>query len=357
MINRLGVHGFKRFEELSLDFGQLNILTGLNGSGKSTVMQSLNLINAASMSTTGDVLLSSENGLGLGRASDLLNINSVDNQFSLEIGNGRDYRWTFDAEGSANGPYVKLLAGPIRAPLPFGPNGGYTYLSAERLGPRTTHLVAPVDPSKPTIGVDGRYVAHALSVSERLEIAENLRHPTAGAISTLRAQAEAWMGELVGETLLEVTPLANTNLVTLRIRKPQFSSDWVIPENTGFGVSYCLPIVVAGLLSQPGEMLVVDGPEAHLHPAGQSAIGRFLAMVADSGVQVVLETHSDHVINGIRRFVSSKKHSSLDTAFFFFDRSGVDHISIDEKGKLSHWPKGFFDQMNSDLFAISRAGR
>lgn len=354
MITRLDISGFKRFAHTSLQLGQLNVLTGLNGSGKSTVVQALNLINEASKSNNDTVVLSEETGLGLGHATDLLNIESFDNDFSLSVASGHESSWVFDTALSPNSPYLKVSSRPDCPPPPFG-TSAYTYLAAERQGPRTTHPVDLMGSSSPTVGVDGRYVAHALSTYERLKISSVLLHPESGAVSTLRAQTEAWLSEMVGETRLEVTQVPKTNLVTLRIRKPEFTSEWVLPSNTGFGVSYCLPIVVAGLLAKPGGMLVVDGPEAHLHPAGQSAMGRFLALVASSGVQVVLETHSDHVINGIRRFVSSHKKASEQTAFFYFDRVGVERIAVDSRGKLSHWPKGFFDQINSDLLAIVRA--
>ena len=77
-------------------------------------------------------------------------------------------------------------------------------------------------------------------------------------------------------------------------------ADRMRPTNMGFGVSYALPVITAGLLAPAGSLLVVENPEAHLHPAGQSRVGRFLAHLAASGVQVVAETHSDHVLNGVR---------------------------------------------------------
>lgn len=94
---------------------------------------------------------------------------------------------------------------------------------------------------------------------------------------------------------------------------------------------------------------------------GQSRIGRFLAMLATAGVQVIIETHSDHVLNGVRLAVSRGELSPPHTAVHFFNsrpRSVADpaHIvspQIDTKGNLSEWPLGFFDQAERDLAALA----
>ena len=73
--------------------------------------------------------------------------------------------------------------------------------------------------------------------------------------------------------------------------------------HTGDGLVQVLPIVVAALSAAEDSLLLIENPEANLHPAGQAHMGEFLAEVAAAGVQVILETHSDHVLNGIRRAV------------------------------------------------------
>jgi predicted ATPase len=134
-------------------------------------------------------------------------------------------------------------------------------------------------------------------------------------------------------------------------------SEWMLPTNTGFGVSYCLPVIVAGLIAPSDGLLIVDSPEAHLHPAAQSAIGGFLATVAASGVQVIVETHSDHVLNGIRRATSAEGilHHSLIRVLFFDASPEPRQLTISEYGAVSDWPVGFFDQLEADLGEITRS--
>jgi predicted ATPase len=103
-------------------------------------------------------------------------------------------------------------------------------------------------------------------------------------------------------------------------------------------------------------LLIVDSPEAHLHPAAQSALGGFLAAVAASGVQVIVETHSDHLLNGIRKAVAVRR--TIDPALvkiaFFGQDPEPARLSISERGSVSDWPAGFFDQLEADLGELTR---
>ena len=130
------------------------------------------------------------------------------------------------------------------------------------------------------------------------------------------------------------------------------TSDWVRPANIGYGISYALPIVVAGLCVAEGQTLILDSPEAHLHPRAQSRVGRFLSQIAGSGVQMLIETHSDHVLNGVRIAVRDGLIQPEDTAIYFFTSKPdprVIRILVDKNGGTSDLPVGFFDQAERDL--------
>src|SRR5260370_11768007 len=108
-------------------------------------------------------------------------------------------------------------------------------------------------------------------------------------------------------------------------------------------------------------LLMVENPEAHLHPAGQSRLGQFLGRVAGSGAQVVVETHSDHVVNGLRlAVVEERTVDAGDVIVHFFGESERDKpipIKLTERAGLTSWPNGFFDQMEADLGRLARAKR
>ena len=139
------------------------------------------------------------------------------------------------------------------------------------------------------------------------------------------------------------------------------SSEWERPTNTGFGVSYCLPIVVAGLTARQGSILIVESPEAHLHPSAQSAMGAFLARIAASGVQIFIETHSDHVLNGIRKAVLDGNHPITREDIIFHHlfsenrNTKKEQISINADGNFSSRPPAFFDQTETDLASIVKS--
>jgi predicted ATPase len=127
--------------------------------------------------------------------------------------------------------------------------------------------------------------------------------------------------------------------------------------NVGFGISYTLPVVVAVLAARPGDLILLEAPEAHLHPRGQSRLGQLLARAASGGVQVIAETHSDHVINGVRVAVHDGLIPPEMAGFLYFHwdpnaEEGtpvVRRVLVDSDGRLEDWPEGFFDQIENDL--------
>lgn len=124
------------------------------------------------------------------------------------------------------------------------------------------------------------------------------------------------------------------------------------PQNVGFGISYILPILVTLLSARAGNILIIENPEAHLHPRGQSEIGKLIAETVARGVQVFVETHSDHVINGIRVAVKKGAVRPEDVNIAFFERkphgkevyTEVTNIKVDANGSLSEYPKDFMDE-------------
>ncbi len=154
-----------------------------------------------------------------------------------------------------------------------------------------------------------------------------------------------------------VEPVPRANAVTLGIRTSR-GTDFHRPVHTGFGLTQILPILVAALSARENNVLLIENPEVHLHPAGQAAIGIFLAKVAGAGVQVLIETHSDHVLNGIRRAVRDGILSNEEVALHFFrqrdlaDADGVaqfECLGLDAEGNIDCWPDGFFDQFDKDM--------
>jgi len=369
VLTELSVHNFKALSALSVDLRPLTVLTGLNNAGKSSVIQAV-LLTELARARRSHIPLNGPYGLRLGEASDVLSFDATRSEIRVALkGEGWRDEFVFDV------PDGRAVSLPLRAGdwqrSPVRPLVG-TYLSAERLGPRDllevdpdTHTALGEDPQTDSdtqvlsVGHQGQYTPHVLAQYDRRQVREPLRHPGPerdGQVPrTLEAQTELWLSEIAQPVQVQATWLQGTNAATVRFRGSDTRTEWMRPANVGFGISYTLPVVVSALLSDPSYVLIVENPEAHLHPAGQSAIGRFLALVAASGVQTIIETHSDHVVNGIRRAVAEERAlPSRDVIFHFFSQDGPVAIEVQETGALTTWPTDFFDQTERDLTVLSR---
>ena len=250
--------------------------------------------------------------------------------------------------------------------LPFNSRVDFTSLtlSAERHGPRDTQPTQSRPQAELTIGAKGEFAAEVLSRFERYEVRPEMRQSKEGSERRLLLQqVEDWMGSWAPNIQVRPESYPGTNIAAIRIRRREMTSDWMRPTNVGFGVSHSLPIVIAGLLATEGGLFIVDTPESHLHPSGQSAMGQFLATVAASGVQVVVETHSDHVLNGIRLAIARPDNAlTNEKAIMYQNSTGddglgkVEALEITSTGGLTTWPTGFFDQTERDLAALSNCG-
>jgi predicted ATPase len=378
MIAGLSLSRFKRFSSLELDLAPLTVLTGLNSAGKSTAIQGLLLLREALRSVDDHVSLHDTEGLALGEPDDVLFRGSSEETIELRVRAESIDEWASVKLGIPAGEralyLTRLECSPTDRcpPALIAPEPTFTYLCAERYGPRDILPAEPNNAARLGIGIRGQHTAQVLSLLDRKEVAEARLAPASqderiGALRFLGRQTERWLARILGSEgvmRIEARWIDGTSVTSLRFQTPEAQAEWTRPHNVGFGVSYVLPIIVAALQAPPGGLLIVENPEAHLHPAGQSAIGAFLAQVSADGVQIVLETHSDHVINGIRRAVADKSASlePEDVAIIFF-RPDANHgqahvrIALRETGELSAWPAGFFDQIEADLGAIARARR
>ena len=186
----------------------------------------------------------------------------------------------------------------------------------------------------------------------------NKTSPTNGLLD----QVNGWLQQLSPGVRLTVEPVKGTDDVLLRFsyvgQTGTPGSNLYRPTNVGFGLTYSLPIIVACLAAPKDALLLLENPEAHIHPQGQAALGNLIACCATDGVQIILETHSDHVLNGIRLAVKEKKVTKDDVVIHYFTRAVetgdvfVQSPAILENGGLSNWPEGFFDQWDKSIDAL-----
>ena len=374
MLTRLELRHFKCFALLKLPLSPLTLLSGANASGKSSAMQALVLLHQTVRDHEWSTrLMLNGSAIRLGTVSDV--IDQVYGRRSCGVTLLDDeipYEWVFVGErdemsmrvervrisgNEYEGPEVLLrhLLPPLRGENPLATRlRDLTYLTAERLGPRESYILE--DPQlTPVIGPTGEHAVSVLHSGRDARVLDGLLVEKVP--PTRLRQVEARMSRFFSGCELTVQKIPQANAVTLGLRTSR-GTDFHRPVHTGFGLTQVLPIIVAALSARRGDLLLIENPEVHLHPAGQSAMGQFMAEVASAGVQVIIETHSDHVLNGIRKAVKDKVLlPDIVTLHFFHPRerdeqeeaSQVLSPSLDADGNIDIWPEGFFDQFDRDM--------
>ncbi|MBK6998719.1 MAG: DUF3696 domain-containing protein [Rhodoferax sp.] len=361
MIHSLQIQGFKRFANEIFRMSPLTVLTGMNGAGKTSVIHALVLIREATRRDDQFVELNGPFGLDLGTFSDIQNWNAPELvRFQLIDQQEAEYVW--ELQGSETALYADVKTEPQDVPAAFKPTGRmFQYLSAERIGPRSILGSAAVPANLLEVGSRGEFSAQLLYALDTFAVDPVRRCPgaTENDAALLKFETERWLSRVARPVQIDTETLAGTSVAALRFRGP--NEEWVRPPNMGFGVTYALPVILAGLTSGVDGLLIVENPEAHLHPAGQSQMGIFLATIAAAGVQVLVETHSDHVLNGIRRAIGEQRVLQASKAtVHFFDGDSLSSpktLSFTETGGIDSWPPGFFDQFQLDVAALTRLRR
>ena len=122
--------------------------------------------------------------------------------------------------------------------------------------------------------------------------------------------------------------------------------DLVSVADVGFGVSQVLPVLVALLIAEPGQLVYLEQPELHLHPRAQCQLGRILADAAKRGVKLIVETHSSLVLRSLQTIVAQRTLNPDLVKLHWFSRNddGVTSIrsaDLDENGAFGEWPEDF----------------
>ncbi|MFG1313124.1 DUF3696 domain-containing protein [Xanthobacter autotrophicus] len=359
MTLQLRIEGFKAFREETFELRPLTVLAGVNGAGKTSVIQALLMFSQAADQPSGYVELNGPFRLNLGTFNDILNIDSPQIRIALRDDSHDPDEEAFVFSGGETDQFasVKSVGRSGRFAMPRQA-GLLQYLSAERLGPRIVQNSSALPHNLIEVGCLGEFTAQVLHERGSTSIDPKRFAPEVDPKTTyLKAHAEAWLSKLTRTVWIDTVGYRDIGSYGLKFRVDE---DWVSPTNMGFGLTYALPIVVAALTAQTDGLLIVENPEAHLHPAGQSQMGHFLATMAAAGVRVLVETHSDHVLNGIRRAIGESCVLSAERAVtYYFDPSQdrPEKLEFTAAGGLSHWPSGFFDQYQIDVSALTRIRR
>jgi predicted ATPase len=390
MIKEVSLENFKCFENKEkFYFSKLNLLTGINGRGKSSLLQSLLIISQTfTKKKNPQQLVLNGEWIELGTFDDIKN--SFSPQECISIGFVTDDKEQNDIcfqykELPANDRSAELSALFVDGTDMFVETSGNTsddksviptktltslesintfsqfhkfhYVSADRLGP-IEYVKKNDNPESLKVGIKGENLVNVVAYNENLPIDKTLK---GGGGKTLKGQIIEWLGYILDGANIDVKGKEEKEISILRfLLNSQQNGKFYKPANVGFGYSYILPIIATGLIAKSGDVFIVENPEAHLHPRAQSRITEFFAHLAANGVQIFIESHSEHILNGLRTNALNPdiNISNKDVSIYYFDEKfKPEKLNIDEKGKIAKWPNGFFDQQEIDLAQIFKYSR
>ncbi len=413
MLQKITVDGFRCFDTTtSIELGALTLLAGNNSAGKSSIIHALLALIQSEQQQSGNNLALNGEWVDLGSFNQLVNYGRSrdQRQFSLGItaetdGQDLDVLWTLcePDDPTAEAAQIRcmeawvhgaeLTAMPASTVLQALPPTQYRllqkgefvtdlgihafrhpgqienydllewlstmvlYLSASRLPPQRLYQ-AKRTTLGPLLGRMGEYTAETIVKRQRTMV--SLLPVTAGGATEqpLGVALNAWWSYIF-DRIHSLRVEVNRGLgYTLAVDTP--TAENLELGQVGLGLSQILPILTLGLCSEPGDIVIVESPEIHLHPAAQHRLCEFFVQLARAGRQVVLETHSDHIVNAVR--LAAKRGANdggltpeMIAVHFFHqqgDKTGVERLHLDELGRFDRWPNGFFDQTTQALLEL-----
>lgn len=329
MLKNLNIQKFKVLENENLDIKPLTVFCGENSSGKSTAIRAMLFF-----------------GNGSFDKSSYYSFNAI-------YGLHDDYKY-IELEDS-NGLIVKAYgANSVYADKPANLDFNPTLLCAERIGPRKVY--ESINTNYDFIDMQGRlapFFYHQKQNDNISELAIDNMEDT-----TLRSQVAYWLNHILGTTVK--TENIQDNII-VAYQAPH-DVEAYSPLNTGFGTSMVFPILIACLTAKISDTVIIENPEVHLHPKAQSKLADFFAFIAQKGVQVILETHCEHLIyklcynvnQGIidyDKVIFQYKEINKPFEAIYTDKKGR---FVDEKNNQRKFPTGFFDATLTEYLQIYR---
>jgi predicted ATPase len=374
MINNIRVINFKSHKETNLELGWLTVLSGQNGVGKSSLIQSFLLLRQTNQKNRLHKILDLNEPLcRIGKTKDAIYFlpnEKFENEIHFILADQKkEYCFSFDA--SEENDYLNRI-GVLADSDGFEDlnlfQNSFQYISAARNTDyrNRDYEVKELNQISFELG-KGELAAQFLSeYGKKIKVLESLKNKNENDDFLLN-QVSAWEREI--STGVNINVVDNGGVYDIKYNFETGSdlgpTDNFLKENVGFGLSYALPIIVAILSASKDAFIIIENPEAHIHPYGISKLTELICLAAQSGIQIIVETHSDHIINGI--LVQSKNLENQEIAkginkdnvkIYYFQRDEKTHstevipLPILNGGKIQRPPKGFFDQIDNDMNSL-----
>ena len=315
MIEQLIIDGYKSIRHQLIPLKPLNVLAGLNSSGKSSVIQALRIL--------GRVAERKEEVLpeNCGDENTLRNKHEEKMELTAVFG---EEEVTYSNRVELNPKYPTVI-----------------YVGADRIGPQNIY------PSKKNAELDskGMNVLRCIEESsdEGVVLPESMLTPDCEG-AAFKFVVQGWLKQISPGVRFNMDKVPGQEAHTATYNEN-------LPTNVGFGLSYTLPIIVAILLgvTSKNSIVLLENPEAHIHAKGQTALADLMCRAVNAGAQIVVETHSDHVFDGVR--IYAKEHpgffKEVSMAWFRLndeETTEIEYPMLQEDGSLDRWPDDMFTQ-------------
>lgn len=335
MYDEITIRNFKCFEDSTIKLTRLNVLTGENSAGKSSIIQAMLLLLQNRGGIRGNVL----NGhfVKLGQYHDIKNVYT------------RGYVYVGGlSKNTGENEYIQISEEDVV--LKREAEAEIIYLVADRIGVRNEYDRNEQGIDK--IGIQGEYAFDYLSEYKMENLSEECFVKDASVGKNLGNQVDYWLEYLTGYSV-KAEKIEGTSIVKVSYQTKNSIKE-LRPRHVGTGVSYLATVIIAALSCTKESLLIIENPEIHLHPKAQSRFVELFTFLASKGLQIVIETHSDHIINGIRKEIKKDKIALEDVNIYFVKKDERDiavpvTMQLNKSGTIINEEKGFFDQFDDDL--------
>lgn len=347
MITTLTISDYKSIKYSKFDLRNLTLFSGTNSSGKSSAIQAL-LLAVDNLNPNEGIQNLRSTYIPAMSFNESRNYITNAKEYTVELNYADNtIRLSFlPKDENFIGTLVKqdgLIRGAI-APR----QKKLFHLSAMRSGDLGNPKINP-DPDMNPIGPKGEYIIDYYYNHKKDILPESLI--TYKEIKTLEGQVNYWLKQLT-DYKFSVESLGSEYLV--RYISPEGKS--IHPYNVGTGINFVAEVLIVCLACQIGDTVIIENPEIHLHPSAQADMLDFLVKMANAGVQIIVESHSDHFFNGIRRSIKSGSIGINDVSIYNFTKqSGLtvsEEVEITPEGGIKNYIPGMFEQFDKDLDAI-----
>lgn len=160
----------------------------------------------------------------------------------------------------------------------------------------------------------------------------------------LRSLVSAWLVRFGLADGLEIRPSALPSRYEVTILRNGVATNLV---DAGAGMAQVLPVVVAACAAAPGSTILLEDPEARLHPLAQAVLAEMLVEISQAHqVQFIVETHSEHLFRRLQTLVASGRSGHGQCRLYFVElqdgRAVLRDLELDQFGRVRHWPEHFF---------------